>query len=557
MTDLTFPVFTDLPNGIVLLINGASSAAEDDFTEAAECFAITRAARIAAAEVLLDDTFFVPSRAPVGAEEWNFSFMGICPLLTFRLKGRPGSRTTFAQFMGYGIGVVDRALMVGTLVKFSTPDFFLIAKRDLGTSSIGALPSSSAPTTFYQQAMPVPTTGQVEVTGDMPGATGERSNTMIYDLGGVRHQTRSKVDLAKREKDLLLSFRAVDVLRWPLWMGSDFVAQPEEYARMINEQARTRAPARDPAFSTCGLLDRIDDLGLTRSCEKLKLFMTGDLFLGSAACLTLSDFESKGMPIASGVGVDLDRNRNLIGALRNLEVALQVFYSAEFAESFSIFIAHLEGAERPMELVSARFMKYSVELTLEKFFRVVRSVKSSNPSCPVLNNPKDCAVYLVESLNLLAVDLSNHSKRMIDEEYFVLRTKRDVSRDKPTVSDKKVEPTVLENKKTQAQSVPAKTGVRTRSVSVADAAGKAPVKMEPLVKKVCMHHLGAHLNAINSTDGKTYKCHRGSKCSFEHENLTGSSDQHVRALISTLPENKRPDLVAKMSKKVVPAPMGE
>ena len=81
---------------------------------------------------------------------------------------------------------------------------------------------------------------------------------------------------------------------------------------------------------------------------------------------------------------------------------------------------------------------------------------------------KDCAAYLVESLTVLAVDLSNHSKRMIDEEYFILRTKRD----KLTEVDKKVESTVVEKKKQQAPSASAKPGVRTRSASVADAAGK-------------------------------------------------------------------------------------
>jgi hypothetical protein len=48
-----------------------------------------------------------------------------------------------------------------------------------------------------------------------------------------------------------------------------------------------------------------------------------------------------------------------------------------FGLALDEFIDHLEGSHRIMEVVPADFLKHSVELALRKFFKVVRSVKTS------------------------------------------------------------------------------------------------------------------------------------------------------------------------------------
>ena len=67
----------------------------------------------------------------------------------------------------------------------------------------------------------------------------------------------------------------------------------------------------------------------------------------------------------------------------------------------------------------------------------------------------------------MAQDLSNHSKRMIDEEYFVLRAKRDSSRDKAADTEKQAGGVVAVKKRSTESNSSSKPGVRTRSVSFA------------------------------------------------------------------------------------------
>ena len=77
-----------------------------------------------------------------------------------------------------------------------------------------------------------------------------------------------------------------------------------------------------------------------------------------------------------------------------------------------------------MELVASDFLKYSVELTLRKVFRVIRSVKSTALFGLDVQGPKSCARYFTDSFDKLADDLSDHQLMARMEAYFRLKMSR-------------------------------------------------------------------------------------------------------------------------------------
>ena len=91
--------------------------------------------------------------------------------------------------------------------------------------------------------------------------------------------------------------------------------------------------------------------------------------------------------IVTGNQPDVFSNANLGTALRNIEATLVIFLSPEFNGVFTDMLDNLKGFMRPLELVSADFLKHSVVLVLAKFFRVVKSQANTydlvvNPSTP-------------------------------------------------------------------------------------------------------------------------------------------------------------------------------
>jgi hypothetical protein len=88
-------------------------------------------------------------------------------------------------------------------------------------------------------------------------------------------------------------------------------------------------------------------------------------------------------------------NAGLVSALKNLAMCMHIVFSNSFGGALEDFIDHLEGAQRIMEVVPSDFLKHSVEVALRKFFRVVRSVKTSALVDMKVSTPQQCATYLV------------------------------------------------------------------------------------------------------------------------------------------------------------------
>ena len=97
-------------------------------------------------------------------------------------------------------------------------------------------------------------------------------------------------------------------------------------------------------------------------------------------------------------------------------MVLLVLFSGLFASSIDPFISILEGAARPLELVPADFLRYSVEWVVRKFYRVVRSERASAANeHPALTDPSFCAAYLESLFEKVASDLADHHTRIVDE----------------------------------------------------------------------------------------------------------------------------------------------
>ena len=218
---------------------------------------------------------------------------------------------------------------------------------------------------------------------------GERQGTWIADPEGGQHPTRVKLDLAIREQNLAVAFRVTDRTRWPILMGSEYHLNSADYLDTVHEQYATVDRLRSSGYNSCGLLDRLGGINICKDWKALDKLMKG-LFGGSNGdSLTLNDFSTTGR-IPTGDSPCAEHNRILSSTLRNFELALSVFFSGEFLGALTPFLNSLEGITRPLELIPAGYLLHMVEVTISRYFRVLRTEKQNE----ALRDPPSCSRYL-------------------------------------------------------------------------------------------------------------------------------------------------------------------
>jgi hypothetical protein len=197
----------------------------------------------------------------------------------------------------------------------------------------------------------------------------------------------------------------MDPEKWEYSISTDLVLQPEAYRRMVCEQGDTQTDVQHLAFTACGLFSRVQSLALFSNKEKLKLMLVGSVLIEGSAepSLSLEDFVMK-EPISNRAAPCANHNSGMVAALKNLAMVLHILFSDVYENSLAIFISHLEGAKRIMEVVPADFLRHSVELALRKFFRVIRSVKATALVEMKVGDPEQCATYLTWLFDRLAED---------------------------------------------------------------------------------------------------------------------------------------------------------
>jgi hypothetical protein len=317
----------------------------------------------------------VPLAPPADNEVLDFTFEARAKAMFVTIFETPQSRNTYGRVASYSTGTVDKP--VGTLVMFATPNKFIVAKwrlvypmRDSEGAEVD-LPTDPS-------LLAVGKRFRRPVTGGESGEDAEErpKGTYRLDLDDVKHFTRNKSDLAQREKELNIIFRAMESQRRDFATSSDFILQTEVYRSMINEQGDTPTGDRHEAFESCGILGRVP-LPLSQKKEKLKALLTGFVFVEctTETTLTLDDsVVGHGDKISNRAFACPLSNVGLLQALKNFQTVMQIVFSDVFAKSLDIFIDHLEGLKRPMDAVAADFLRYCVEQALRKFFWIIRSV---------------------------------------------------------------------------------------------------------------------------------------------------------------------------------------
>jgi hypothetical protein len=332
----------------------------------------------------------------------------------------------------------------------------------------------------------------------------------MTDFDGITYPTRNKTDLVQRERELYLILQMMDVAKREYAMTTDMVIQPEVYRSTICEMSDSQTEDVIPAFAACTLISRMQGITVFRDKLKLKLLLTGTVLIETSTepTLTLEDFVTSPQ-ISNKSTACPSNNIGIMSALENLQMRLQVVFSDEFAECFKDFIYKLHGVTRPMFLVPADLLRYSVGMALQKFFRMVRSVKGSSlPDQLSLMSPALCVEYLKALFAKIAASLSDFSAMQQHESYFRFRRER--------------------RKDMEALLKPLEraAGAVTPTVKFEVAEKERVPSAPPPSTKPCTGYMGGLLGATNKSV-RPHKCDWGDKCSYRHVSPVGKSEEKL------------------------------
>jgi hypothetical protein len=367
-TGVSVPTHELISGGLLRQLEHAASVAATSTDDAGEFFSLL-AKVLPATEVESGAIVIVPLASPADNEVLDFTFVAQAKAMFVTIFETPQSSNTYGHVASYSTGTVDKPVSSGH-ARDVRKWRLVYAIRDSEGAEVD-LPTDPS-------LLAVGKRFRRPVTGGESGEDAEErpKGTYRLDLDDVKHFTRNKSDLAQREKELNIIFRAMESQRRDFATSSDFILQTEVYRSMINEQGDTPTGDRHEAFESCGILGRVP-LPLSQKKEKLKALLTGFVFVEctTETTLTLDDsVVGHGDKISNRAFACPLSNVGLLQALKNFQTVMQIVFSDVFAKSLDIFIDHLEGLKRPMDAVAADFLRYCVEQALRKFFWIIRSV---------------------------------------------------------------------------------------------------------------------------------------------------------------------------------------
>ena len=533
------PTYELVPALLLHAAENASSVQATSTDEDGEAYGVSSAAVVAIANVPVDAVVILPLSPPLEDMAVDFSYVAASSTVFVQLHDKPQERMTYGQCMGYSAGPGERPAAVGALVKFPSQPRYLVAKPRLLVAIRAAIPLGQASGPDAECAKR-PCIRQLVGVGEQAEDSGERAkgtSNVIVDLDGGRHATRTKTDISQREKDLYFVFRAMDHQKQDHCISPDVTLQPEEYRNMICEQYETQSGHRHEAFAACSLVGRVQRLYIFRDKAKLKLLLTGSILMESSAepSLTLDDFVT-GEAISNKTTACPNQNRGLVGALKNFQMCLHILLADAFENALEVFLDNLEGVYQPMEMVASDLLKFSVESSIRKFFRVVRSSKGTSlqPSESV-QTPEKCAMFLTTLFDELCTDLSNHQSMTQMETFFRFRQLRRVEMTAAAKSPAIKATPGIETPKTSGNSVTPQAPAKVKSEK--GAAGDASDKSS----KPCAGHLGGQLGATRR-DGQLYECRFGKDCIFGHVSIAGKTNQKLVDIAAGLPSTAQADI---------------
>jgi hypothetical protein len=526
-----FPLAT---GELLRAIEHSGSVKQTSSDDAGEYYSMAMAKTEPAEQVMESAIIVIPLTVPRAGEVLDFTFVAAADCMYFQLHQIPQLRCTYGHCAAYSADAPYRPVEVGAVFKFPSIASYIVASKELATA-VRAVRGSEVDLPVQQAQEKRQCIRQLEVLGELAEEAGSRPKGMsnyLLDLAGKKLFTRNKTDIAQREEDLGFIFRAMDKTKMDYSVSTDLLLQVEVYRSMLCEQGDTRAEDRHGAFISCGLISRVHRLQFFTKIEKLKLFLVGSVLKqGSADTLLLEDFVTT-EKITCKPTTCPNNNSGLVAVLKNLQTMLQIVFSDSYAKCFDLFIEKLEGAVRPMELVPSDLLKHSVELTLRKVFRIIRSVKSASLPGLDVESPESCARFFTSSFEKVSDDLSDHAT--MSKQNLFYRVKLSRSQDVSIGSRAELEP------QPKVERTIAKPTVKFVEPKVEDKPTGAT--------KVCSGHLGKQLAAVRK-DGRQYTCAYGKDCTFVHMSIAGKSDQKLLEIAATMPPPMKQDITRAINAK--------
>jgi hypothetical protein len=479
---LVLPSYTPLQAEFVDAMRNMAAAPVGTVTEQGEYFLTALAERRAVSALQDGDYILVPLVALAEGEVANPTFMATAPIVFLKLVGTPHAVMTYSVCAAFYGPVTIAPFALGDRVKLPSVTTYYVARQGVVEALAELMLLSTSSVTQSSKRPCVRLLGEL---GEQPDFTAEKGTLkFVNDLDGGRYHTRNKTDLGTREEELHFLFRALDVDRREGAMGVDYVLQTEKYRALIVSEAKSRAELRNPAYTSCGLYDRVYKLRLFTDPVKLKLFLTGNVLTEEIPTLTLVDFMGS-QPLVEGEFICPKQNAPLVATLQNLQIVLQVLLSNEFEDSIEPFISHLQGKLRPLELVKSNLLRFTVEAVLRNFFNVVSTVRMGKlPVVAAVKTSAECAAYLRSLFSDLKETLSDHQSRGIEESYFH-----------------------------RALGLNITSASEASNESKPDSQTKKKVSGRP-----CSGFIGEQLKA-KLADGSLYKCVYGADCTFRHATI--------------------------------------
>jgi hypothetical protein len=122
---------------------------------------------------------------------------------------------TYGDCLGYSIGTLESPLAIDEIFKFPSMTTYIVAKARLVTTiraSVGpAVDLQFGPGGSKRQCVRLP--GYVGELAEDVGDKTKVTSRCLIDLENVKRFTRTKTDLALREKELHFYYRAMEVDR--------------------------------------------------------------------------------------------------------------------------------------------------------------------------------------------------------------------------------------------------------------------------------------------------------------------------------------------------------
>ena len=501
---LVLPAYEQLQAEYVSSMRNMAEAAAGPATEQGEYFLMAIAEQKEMA-VLVDGDFIVVPLVTMAVDQIaDAHFMASAPIMFLKLIGVPHAVMTYATCAAFYGPVTIAPFAVGDRVKLPSIHSYFVARSGV----VEALADLMLLSTSTSQSSKRPCVRLLGELGDQPDTIMDKGTLkFVNDLDGGRYPTRNKSDLGTREEELHFLFRALEFDRREGVMGVDYLLQTEKYRALIISEAKSRSELRNPAYTSCGLYDRVYKLQLFTDPGRLKLFLTGNVLTEEIPTLSLADFVGS-QPLLEGEFICPKQNAPLVATLQNLQIVLQVLLSNDFEDSLEPFIAHLQGKLRPLELVKSNLLRFTVEAVLRKFFNVISTIRTPKLTTGFeVRTSAECAVYLRKLFDDLKETLADHQSRGIEESYFHRAVGLNITSVNVAISDPKL-----------------------------DLPGKKKVSGRP-----CSGFLGEQLKA-KLTDGSLYKCLYGTECTFRHVSVKGKSEKDILELLAQLPSSAQADL---------------